>query len=85
MVKVEGNSIYAGNQVNETLVKATNQLLECFDEVEVSFDVMGRTCHQMLANQLYREIDQDKYGADITYNYGCTFKKKEVKANEERT
>lgn len=84
MIEVKGNNIYATNTVNDALVKATNQLLECFDEIHVHFDVIGRTCHQLLAHQLFERIDQDTYYAEITYNYGCTFKKKGWLKGEKR-
>lgn len=77
MVEVKGNSLYADNRVTTTVVKAATQLLECFDEIEVSFDVIGRTCHQLLAHQLHKELGTDKYIAEITYNYGCKIIRKE--------
>lgn len=77
MIEVKQNKLYANNKVNEAVVKAATQLLECFDEIEVSFDVMGRTFHQILAHQLYNQLDQDTYGAEITYNYGCRIYRKE--------
>lgn len=80
MIEVKGQAIYADNTVNEALVKATNQLLECFNEIEVNFDVIGRTCHQILSHQLYEKLDKTKYDAEISYNYGCRiFRKKEDK------
>lgn len=80
MIEVKENVIYADNQINDALVLATNQLLECFDEIEVSFSVIGRTCHQILAHQLFNKLDQDKYDAVIEYNYVCRiFRKKEDK------
>lgn len=77
MVEVKGNSLYADNTVNETVVKAATQLLECFDEIEVSFDVIGRTRHQCLAHELHKRLGTDKYIAEITYNYGCKIYRKE--------
>lgn len=72
MIEVKGNKIYADNYVNEALVMAASQLLECFPEIEVSFDVIGRTLHQCLAHQLYDQMDQDTFSADIDYMmYKC--------------
>lgn len=71
MIEVKGNKIYARNCVNSALVLAAKQLLECFDEIFVHFDVIGRTKHELLSHELYSNLDQNKYGAVITYNYGC--------------
>ena len=77
MIEVKGNTIYAGNRVDDPLIKATNHYLEVFDEIQVCFNVMGRTKHQMLAQELYSKLNKEKYEAEITYNYGCLFKRKE--------
>lgn len=84
MIEVKGKTIYAGNKVDDTLIKVTNHCLEVFDEIQVCFDVMGRTkhlmgrtTHQMLAQELYSKLDNEKYEAEITCNYGCLFKRKE--------
>jgi hypothetical protein len=81
MIHVEKNKIYANNTVNETVVKAATQLLECFDEIKVSFDVEGRTLHQCLAHELYSKLDTNTYGAEIDYmTYKCRiFKRPTIK------
>ena len=77
MLEVKNNKIYANNTVNEATVLAAKQLLECFDEIEVSFDVMGRTLHEILAHQLYAQLDNLEYYADIDYwSYGCRIYKR---------
>lgn len=77
MMIIKGNDIYTTNTVNEALVDVVKQLLEDTDEVEVNFDVSGRTCHQLLSYQLYEQLDQNKYGAKIGYNYECKIYKKQ--------
>lgn len=77
MTEVKGNTIYTGNQVNDALVFTTKQALDCFDDVEVCFDVIGRTRHQCLAHELHAKLGGDAVvEATITYNYGCVFKKR---------
>jgi len=79
MLEVKENRIYAGNDVNETLVKAATQLLECFPAIDVSFNVIGRTMHECLAHQLYNKLDTKALGADIDYmSYKCHIYKKPI-------
>lgn len=79
MIEVKSNKIYANNTVNDAVVLAAKQLLECHDEIEVSFDVMGRTLHETLAHQLYAKLDTNIYSAEIDYwSYGCRIFKKSL-------
>lgn len=70
-VEVQGNKIYTNNHVSEELVNAARSLLETHETIDVSFDVIGRTMHGILAHQLHDKLGKDTYGAEIAYNYGC--------------
>lgn len=75
MIHVEKDTIYAGNKVNEALLLAVRQLLECYPEINVSFDVIGRTKHECLAHELYAKLDERIYGVTIEHNYVCKIRK----------
>ena len=70
-VEVKGNKIYTNNHVSEELVNAARLAIETHGDVDVSFDVIGRTMHGILAHQLHEKLGKDTYGAEIEYNYGC--------------
>lgn len=70
-VEIKQDTIYTGNHVSEELVNAVKELLEKYDEIDVSFDVIGRTMHGILAHQLHHQLGTSTYGARIEYNYGC--------------
>ena len=69
MQELKENKVYATNQVTDELVNQVESLLERYDDVEVNFDVMGRTLHHSLSHQLYARLNQYLYGADISYAY----------------
>lgn len=66
-------TIYTDNAVTEELIKEVKEALETNDVVEVSFDVTGRTCHQMLSFQLAERMPEYKF--EIGYNYVCKITK----------
>ena len=79
MLEVKGNKIYAANTVDEALVHTAQLLLDCTEEIHVSFDVTGRTLHECLAHQLHSRLGTDNYGAEIEYmSYKCRIYKKPV-------
>ena len=72
-------TLYFGNTVDNTVV---NKVLEALqsgkDTIYVSFDVTGRTCHQILSYQLGAQLSAllgPKVDVRVSYNYGCTVTK----------
>lgn len=72
-------SLHFGNTVNDTVVAKVQEALESGKEVVyVSFNVMGRTCHQLLSHQLKERLVSlygPKVDVQIGYNYECTVKR----------
>ena len=67
----KGPTIYTGNQVDEDLVDAVKNALEVHDSIHVCFDVIGRTKHVCLSNQLVQDLGEG-YEAGIDYlHYNC--------------
>ncbi len=71
-------SLYFKNTVNDKVVEDVQKaLLSGKDTIYVSFDVIGRTCHQMLSYQLRTKLVSlygPKVEVEIDYNYVCTVK-----------
>lgn len=67
-------TIYTNNRVSDQLIEEVKEALKEYDTVEVSFDVTGRTMHQMLSNQLADKMPDYKF--EIDYNYVCIVKNK---------
>lgn len=67
-------TIYTDNYVSDQLIEEVKEALKEYDTVEVSFDVTGRTMHQMLSNQLANRMPE--YEFEIDYNYICIVKNK---------
>ncbi|MGI5933027.1 MAG: hypothetical protein ACOX8G_10920 [Eubacterium sp.] len=57
--------------------QVAKQFAKGYDTIYVSFDVTGRTCHQILSHQLV-DLLKKMYGpmidSEIGYNYECTLK-----------
>lgn len=72
-------SLYFENTVNDTVVAKVQEALESGKEiVYVSFNVTGRTCHQLLSHQLKERLVPlygPKVDVQIGYNYECTIKR----------
>ena len=68
-------SVYFKNYVNDEVVEAVQKKFkEGYDTIYVSFDVMGRTCHQQLSYQLssrLRALYGPKVNIEVGYNYQC--------------
>lgn len=70
-----GPAIYTGNDVTEELVQSVIAACSEHEFVCVNFDVIGRTCHTVLANQLMCELGND-YEVEIEYwSYLCKVRK----------
>ena len=67
-------TIYTDNGVSNDLIEEVKEALKEFDIVEVSFDVTGRTMHQLLSRQLADKMPE--YDFEIDYNYVCLVKNK---------
>ena len=67
-------TIYTDNYVSDKLIEEVKEALKEYDTVEVSFDVTGRTMHQMLSIQLSEKMPE--YNFEIDYNYICLIKNK---------
>jgi len=67
-------TIYTDNYVSDQLIEEVKEALKEYDTVEVSFDVTGRTMHQILSNQLADRMPE--YEFEIGYNYICIVKNK---------
>lgn len=71
-------SVYFKNIVNDEVVEAVQKkFMEGYDTVYVSFDVMGRTCHEQLSYQLgsrLRALYGPKVNIEVGYNYQCAVK-----------
>lgn len=72
-------SLHFENTVNDTVVAKVQEALESGKEiVYVSFNVTGRTCHQLLSHQLKERLVSlygPKVDVQIGYNYECTIKR----------
>ena len=66
-------TIYTDNRVSDNLIQEVKEALKEYDTVEVSFDVTGRTYHEMLSNQLADKMPEYKF--EIGYNYLCRITK----------
>lgn len=70
-----GYTIYTNNHVTEDLVQSVIAACSEHEYVCVSFDVIGRTCHVVLAQQLMHELGND-YEVEIEYwSYLCKVRK----------
>ena len=71
-------SVYFKNYVNDEVVEAVQKkFMEGYDTIYVSFDVMGRTCHQQLSYQLSLRLHAlygPKVNIEVGYNYQCDVK-----------
>ena len=67
-------TIYTENYISDSLVEEVKEALKQYDQVEVSFDVTGRTLHQLLSVQLSEKMPE--YDFEIGYNYLCIIKNK---------
>lgn len=73
----DGITIYTNNHITEELIEKTKELCETNSEVNVSFSVIGRTCHMCLAHELASALG-DSYKAKIDYDmYTCKISRKE--------
>lgn len=63
-----GPTLYFKNYVDDKVVNDVKQACEEVDTIIVSFDVTGRTCHQMLGGQLAEQLG-DNYNVVIDWNY----------------
>lgn len=71
-------TVYATNCVHEKLVDHVKQMCEKYEDVIVSFDVIGRTKHMCLAHELAEKLGA-KYDVQIEYMmYLCSVKKKDT-------
>ena len=84
-------SVYFRNYVNDEVVEVVQKkFMEGYDTIYVSFDVMGRTCHEQLSYQLgarLRALYGPKVNVEVGYNYQCdvrwvTNSSQEVTVNE---
>lgn len=74
-----GPTLYTGNAVTEELVICVREALESIKAVHVSFDVIGRTKHEMLSYELEGKLGED-YEVKVTYrSYGCKITKRRVR------
>ena len=68
-------SVYFKNYVNDEVVEAVQKkFMEGYDTIYVSFNVMGRTCHEQLSYQLslrLRALYGPKVNIEVGYNYQC--------------
>ena len=71
-----GPTLYFGNIVNDQVINDVKTVCEEVDTIIVSFDVTGRTCHQILGHQLAEQLG-DKYNVVIDWNYYVAVNKKE--------
>lgn len=71
-------SVYFKNIVSDEVVEAVQKkFMEGYDTIYVSFDVMGRTCHEQLSYQLgsrLRALYGPKVNIEVGYNYQCVIK-----------
>lgn len=65
------------NDVSDLLVKKVKKAFEETNEVEISFGVTGRTCHEVLSHVIADKMPE--YDFEIGYNYKCIARKKENK------
>lgn len=70
----KGPTIYTNNDVTDALVENVKLACKLYGNVHVSFDVIGRTCHSILAHKLKDTLGPG-YSVDISWNYGCEIKK----------
>ena len=77
VMSYKGPTIYTNNHVSEELVQVVKDACEKYEWVNVSFDVIGRTCHVMLSHELVGKLRLDgKYEAYIDYGmYDCRIRK----------
>ena len=74
----KGPTIYTGNHVTEELVQTVKDALNTRNRVHVSFDVIGRTKHEMLSYEL-AELLGDEYDIEVKYSsYWCMVRRKVV-------
>lgn len=78
----KGPTIYATNHVSDSLVTVIKKALETYSVIHISFDVIGRTCHRVLSQELAIKLG-DGYEVTIGYNYGCSVKRIEKGGSDE--
>ena len=68
-------TLFFENNITDRVIYEVREAMKENDVVNVSFSVIGRTCHQMLSCQL-AEILKDEFNFEIGYNYKCRVTKK---------
>lgn len=72
---MKNKTIFCSNCVDDDLIQEVREEMKHNDRVDVCFNVIGRTLHQMLSYQLAEKLPE--YNFDIEYNYKCTITKKD--------
>ena len=71
-------AVYFKNQATTAeAILVGKMLAKGYDTIYVAFDVIGRTCHQILSSKLRSELKRmygPKVEVEIGYNYECTVK-----------
>lgn len=65
-------TLFFENYVNRDVVEKVRESVLSNKEINVSFDVMGRTKHMQLANELSNMLPEFEF--EIAYNYVCNVK-----------
>ena len=70
------NVVYFGNNVTDRELNTIRKIMDKHDHVFVSFDVTGRTLHQILGYHLAESL-KDEYKVTVDYNYYICIEHKE--------